>query len=157
MTIFKPYKLTKKMEMDKNMKGIPYYYDDGFISNGAFIVRKFVVKDYHKFCEPTQKEQPNLTKFYSEVQDKLKFGTRLHNSEIIIKQIERLCNVFYNNQTNNIVLIDNLYVNAFNLIGITYLDNQTPVGFDNGLIMPITLHDNIKDSLLSFFNVRESA
>lgn len=43
-------KLTKKHEMDGYRGGLPWFYDDEYISNGKFMVRKSLVKDAHKLC-----------------------------------------------------------------------------------------------------------
>lgn len=52
------HNLPKKFEMKS--REVPYFYNDTWITNGCFMIKKDVVKDSFKYCKPTDNSIPDL-------------------------------------------------------------------------------------------------
>ncbi len=50
-------------------RDIPFFYNDTFLTNGHFLVRRDCVKDSFRFCAPYDREQPDINKYMPESLD----------------------------------------------------------------------------------------
>jgi len=56
----KQFVLPKKFE-DRG-RGVPFFYNDQYLSNGKFLIKKDIVKDSYKHCMPTTINMPDLNR-----------------------------------------------------------------------------------------------
>lgn len=101
--------LPKKFEMKR--KDYPFVYNENWISNGHFMVRKESVKDCFKYCLPDERAQINCDRIYPEKTD-----SDWEKTDIIYDAGDvGYLRVFKCKESNKTVCFKDEYINHFDI------------------------------------------
>lgn len=130
--------LPKKFEM-KN-RGYPFVYNDNWISNGEFMVKKLAVKDSFKYCVPNESAQVECDRIVPQESDSEWVKTEFIYDNGKLGYLR----VFKCYELNKTICFKDEYVRHFDIQSMKghSEDLMAPFVSDNGLVVLMPYHNS---------------
>jgi len=122
--------------------GVPYYYDEEFITNGKFAVPRSIVKDDFKYCvdSPIAKN-PNIQRSFGTIEEKTK---RFIKTNHILDLGNFYARMFENPIDNETVYFQDQYIIHFGVIELFGKDESKPFICKNTGVIIMPCNTNTK-------------
>jgi len=130
------FRLTKDMKLEKfRAGGLPFYYSDGWISNGKFLIDETLVKDSWKYKEPTTIQQPDFGRIIPHGTK----GGRFFKTEWLFDHGTGFQRKYIAEVGDREIWIDEIYSRAFQIKQLYAEDEKSPCLAYNAklLVMPM--------------------
>lgn len=132
----KLFNLPKKYEM--KFRQVPFVHDDNWISNGHFMVKKEIIKDFYKYCGENEDAKANLGRIVPQDINILWKKT----NRIIDKGDAGYLRIFICEDTEEEVFFNDDYINHFKIQTLKGSCENNPFISDDEKIVIMSIRNN---------------
>ena len=130
----------------KKSCGDCYLYNEEWVTNGHFMIKKYMIKDVYKYLNPEQENVPNFSRIMPEFSNN---STGYEKSNWLYQRETCLMREFKNKCGLGSVWIDEDYCKHFNINFVESYSNEPKtnplVAYDKNLIlMPLKCPEDVK-------------